>query len=154
MKYRLNAEDLEDLQKDNEDSGNTYVPATDEEARERGGGTISHCLMCGAEGEEGTCYSLPQFIHVRRPTTDFKEGYIAQVKDFEKYSAYIYGGYGSPFDYSLLMFTPEQAAKVKHKLCSECLTKVLKAFGKVDSYIYEFMGPKLKYHQYDFTKEG
>lgn len=104
------------------------------------------CSLCKTPGQEGTCYEDVEFIHCKNPISDLSKEIRGDIANIEQYSSYIYGGYGSHYDFQLIMLKPDQDAMIKDGLCNKCLTRALRKIGTIDTYVYGF-GSKMTFHQ-------
>jgi hypothetical protein len=113
-----------------------------------------HCAGCGAameeiHGESGEYFIDGKYLHSK--TKVLEENLQDQVQNVEKYASFIFSGYGSIFDYSIIALTKEQDKVVDNMLCNDCLSKILISFGSVDAYQYGLDGDKIEYRPYTFT---
>jgi len=145
------AQDLENLTDMNEIEvkGMTASEFSDaiEQLNEGYIGPIAYCSECHSKGQKSTADRLDTFIHDKTSMDSIYGETRNSIHHPEQYRSFIYGGYGSSFDFNLIMLTPEQDKAIADSLCDKCLVKALKALGTpIDLYAYG-MFARLTYRQ-------
>lgn len=87
---------------------------------------LTHCQVCGIEGEVGSCEHSPIFLHKIYPVKKIEKKLREKINLPSDYTHYLVGGFGSfLFDWCVAFFTASQAALLPRLICDNCISQLL-----------------------------